>query len=44
MQTYDKPWKTYQEQLDVLIGRGLVVTDHSKALQYLERIGYYRLS
>ena len=44
MKRYDKPWKSYQEQLDMLIGRGLTVTDRAKALQYLERIGYYRLS
>lgn len=44
MKPYDKPWKSYQEQLDMLIRRGLAVTDDAKALQYLERIGYYRLS
>lgn len=41
---YDKPWKSYQEQLEQLIDRGLIVTDTDKALHYLERIGYYRLS
>ncbi len=41
---YDKPWKSYQEQLEQLIQRGLIVTDTDKALHYLERIGYYRLS
>jgi len=41
---YDKPWKSYQEQLDQLIQRGMIVTDTAKALHYLERIGYYRLS
>lgn len=39
-----KPWKSYEEQLDLLISRGLVVTDRSRALDYLQRIGYYRLS
>lgn len=39
-----KPWKSYEEQLDLLISRGLAVTDRSKALDYLQRIGYYRLS
>ncbi|MGN5519592.1 hypothetical protein VF673_12025 [Halopseudomonas sp. Lyrl_26] len=43
-QTYPKPWKSYQEQLDQLIARGMTVTDRDKALDYLERIGYYRLS
>jgi len=41
---YDKPWKSYQEQLDKVTSRGLIVTDTDKALHYLERIGYYRLS
>jgi hypothetical protein len=41
---YDKPWKSYQDQLDQLIQRGMIVTDRAKALHYLERIGYYRLS
>lgn len=43
-QTYPKPWKSYQEQLDQLIERGMIVTDNARALDYLERIGYYRLS
>lgn len=41
---YDKPWKSYADQLDQLVERGLLVTDKAKALHYLERIGYYRLS
>lgn len=41
---YLKPWKSYEEQLEQLIARGMIVTDHAKALDYLERIGYYRLS
>lgn len=39
-----KPWKSYEEQLDLLMSRGLAVTDRSRALDYLQRIGYYRLS
>lgn len=42
--TYDKPWKSYELQLDLLIARGLQVTDRPKALDCLQRIGYYRLS
>ena len=42
--TYSKPWKSFAEQLDLLIARGLIVTDRTKALEYLQRIGYYRLS
>ncbi|MGV6827399.1 MAG: Abi family protein, partial [bacterium] len=41
---YSKPWQSYEEQLDLLISRGLAVTDRPKALEYLQRIGYYRLS
>lgn len=41
---YEKPWLSYEEQLNLLIDRNLQVTDRSAALTYLERIGYYRLS
>lgn len=41
---YTKPWQSYEEQLDLLVSRGLQVTDRVRALEYLERIGYYRLS
>ena len=41
---YDKPWISYLEQLDKLKKRGLNVSDDDKAVAYLERIGYYRLS
>nr|WP_274594938.1 Abi family protein [Pseudomonas nabeulensis] len=43
-QGYPKPWQSYQEQLDLVIARGMSVTDQPKALEHLERIGYYRLS
>lgn len=39
-----KSWKSFDEQLDILIRRGMVVDDRMKALNYLEKIGYYRLS
>lgn len=41
---YEKPWSSYEAQLDLLMARGMVVTDRPRALDYLERIGYYRLS
>lgn len=44
IQGYPKPWQSYQDQLEILIARGMIVTERSKALEYLERIGYYRLS
>lgn len=43
-QGYPKPWQSYRQQLELLMARGMVVTDQPKALEYLERIGYYRLS
>lgn len=42
--TYAKPWKTYNEQLEMLRQRGMVITDAERAQHYLQRIGYYRLS
>ncbi|WP_201211388.1 Abi family protein [Rhodocyclus purpureus] len=42
--SYPKPWMSYADQLNQLIGRGMLVTDRARALDYLERIGYYRLS
>lgn len=42
--SYTKPWTSYEQQLQQLITRRMGVTDEAKALEYLERIGYYRLS
>ena len=39
-----KNWKTFREQLELLKSRGLRVENEKRALDYLERIGYYRLS
>ncbi|MEE9337745.1 MAG: Abi family protein [Methylococcaceae bacterium] len=39
-----KPWKSFPEQLELLKARGLQCDDEGAALDYLERIGYYRLS
>ncbi len=41
---YHKPWLSTEAQLDQLIQRGMIVTDRAKALDYLDHIGYYRLS
>jgi abortive infection bacteriophage resistance protein len=41
---YSKTWHSFDQQLDLLIERGMLVTDRAKALECLERIGYYRLS
>ena len=40
----NKPWKSFKDQLALLQKRGLVVDDEKAALDYLDRIGYYRLS
>lgn len=42
--SYVKPWINIDEQLDQLTERGLQVSDRDKALNCLQRIGYYRLS
>lgn len=39
-----KPFKTFQEQLEIYKNRGLIVEDDGYALRYLQTIGYYRLS
>src|SRR5690554_657902 len=44
MNTENKQWKSFEEQLQLLKSRGLLVDDEQAALDYLERIGYYRLS
>ena len=41
---YTKPALTYNQQLDLLISRGLQVNDRNKALLILSQISYYRLS
>ncbi|HET6294972.1 MAG TPA: Abi family protein [Kribbella sp.] len=42
--TYIKPHRTYEEQLKLLQGRGLEVSDEEAALRLLRTVGYYRLS
>ena len=42
--TSDKHRISFEEQLQRLQARGLQVTRRDKALDYLERVGYYRLS
>lgn len=39
-----KPFKTFDEQLDLLISRGLIVEDRENAISILKRTNYYRLS
>jgi abortive infection bacteriophage resistance protein len=42
--TYNKPHLGFQQQLDQLKQRGLQVADDPRALDWLRRLGYYRLS
>lgn len=39
-----KPWLNFSKQLEVLSNNGLAIGKEEKALEYLERLGYYRLS
>jgi abortive infection bacteriophage resistance protein len=41
---YEKEPLTFERQIDLLESRGLVVSDKSKAANYLSNISYYRLS
>jgi abortive infection bacteriophage resistance protein len=41
---YGNPPLLYDDQLTLLVSRGLVCPDTDRALQCLKRIGYYRLS
>lgn len=44
-QSYNKPALTFEQQLtEKLIPRGLTVADRDRALRWLRRVGYYRLS
>lgn len=42
--TFNKPPKTTNQHIDILLSRGLTITDREIACFYLEKIGYYRLS
>ena len=46
LQPYNKPWKSLDEQLDIMLSRGLLLDDYprEKAINKLQYIGYYRLS
>ncbi|MCW8444571.1 Abi family protein [Fluoribacter gormanii] len=44
MSHYNKPYLTFEQQLELLKSRGLGVTNDKVALEYLGRLGYYRLS
>lgn len=41
---YTKGHKTFDEQVDYLMGRGLTVSDRAAAVRFLSHVNYYRLS
>jgi abortive infection bacteriophage resistance protein len=44
MVKYQKPYKSFDEQLSLIEGRGLGIIDRDYAMSGLVRLGYYRLS
>lgn len=44
MSTSVKDFKTYDEQVDLLLSRGMVIDDRDVAIAQLLRVSYYRLS
>ena len=44
MRKYEKPYLSPKEQVELLMSRGMEITDLAKAEECLARIGYYRLS
>ena len=40
---FTKPPLSYQQQAELLIGRGMVIPDHDAMMRQLEAVGYYRL-
>nr|VFJ98452.1 MAG: Abortive infection bacteriophage resistance protein [Candidatus Kentron sp. LFY] len=41
---FDKPPKTFEEQIDLLESRGMIIKDRSSALHHLAHLNYYRLT
>ncbi|MCF6221736.1 MAG: Abi family protein [Robiginitomaculum sp.] len=39
-----KKWKSIDEQVAILRGRGMIIDDEAQAAHFLGRVGYYRLS
>jgi hypothetical protein len=44
METYNKPPLTFRQQVDLLVNRGLFVSDLTNAEQFLSQVNYYRLN
>lgn len=41
---YNKPFLSIEAQIDLLLSRGLEISDEKKAAEWLRRLGYYRLA
>ncbi|MBQ9596963.1 MAG: hypothetical protein IJR34_01765, partial [Bacteroidales bacterium] len=44
MKHYAKPFKTHEEQVQLLMQRGLVVSDVNEAVSVLRTVNYYRFT
>ncbi len=44
MEVFNKPPLTYEKQVELLLSRGLIVTDRKRAERHLANISYYRFS
>lgn len=44
MVDYAKPWLTFDDQIDKLIARGVIIADRVVAAKLLRTVGYYRLT
>lgn len=44
MTKYQKPFLSFEEQVNKLINRGIVVQDRKKAVAFLSRVSYYKFS
>lgn len=44
MANQPKQWKSFEAQLEIIKQRGMSVRDEVRALDFLKRVGYYRLS
>lgn len=44
MKTYNKPPKTFDEQIQILEDRGMVINDRTRTRRHLSNVSYYRIS
>ena len=42
--SYNKPYKSAKDLVQLLLTRGLIINDFNRAENYISHIGYYRLS